>query len=224
MVYIYKIENTITGDFYVGATNNLKRRTTQHFLSNPFGHCKKFDDDLKFYGKENFKVSVIEECPDTERCDREQYWLSKLKPAYNVVIRGQERDKAFREKVSSGTKEWWGKLPDETKKKILSQLTGQPVGHEVSQETREKIRKKLLGRKTPREVVEKQRQGIINHWKTHKRPFMRNNKKAVICDGIEYEAIMDCANAIGGKPASIAKAIKRDGVYRGHKVQWKCND
>lgn len=93
-------------------------------------------------------------------------------------------------------------------------------GYTVTDDVRNKISKTLTGRKTPREVVEKQRQGIIRHWKTHKRKPTYGNSKKVFCDGTEYPSMKELAKAINGKAHSIAKAIKRDGKYKGHEVRF----
>ena len=93
-------------------------------------------------------------------------------------------------------------------------------GYTVTDDVRNKISKTLTGRKAPREVVEKQRQGIIRYWKTHKRKPTYGNSKKVFCDGTEYPSMKDMAQAINGTSAAIAKAIKRDGKYKGHEVRF----
>lgn len=219
MVSIYKITNLINGNFYIGASNNVKRRTRQHFLRNPYGHSKLFDDEIKKFGRKSFTVEVLEECEEAHRNDREQYYINKLRPAYNVICRGSSRDKDFCESVSVGTKKWWAELPKETQQKIIKQLTGQPKGHVVSKETRQKISKKLAGRKIPRDIVEKQRAGVIAYWQQHKRPPTRGNSKKVVCDGVLYSSMKSLAQAINGTAAAIAKAARRDGRYKGHEVK-----
>ena len=91
-------------------------------------------------------------------------------------------------------------------------------GYTVAKEVRNKISAALSGRKVPREVVEKQRQGIIKHWKTHKRKPTSGNSKKVFCDGTEYSSITELANAIKGSVNGVARAIKRNGLYKGHEV------
>jgi len=91
-------------------------------------------------------------------------------------------------------------------------------GYTVTEEVRNKISETLTGRKTPRDVVEKQRQGIMKYWKTHKRMPTYGNRKKVYCDGTEYSCMKELAEAIQGTAAAIGKAIKRDGKYKGHEV------
>lgn len=81
---IYKITNNITGDFYIGSSQNIKQRWHQH--KNPAfwkQHLNiKLYKDMAQYGKDNFTIDVIEETDSLK--EREQYWVDKLKPSYNV--------------------------------------------------------------------------------------------------------------------------------------------
>ena len=81
---VYKITNTITGDFYIGSSKNIKQRWYAH--RNPsfwkqHPNTKMVQAMVK-YGYENFMIEVIEET--TNLHEREQYWMDKLKPAYNM--------------------------------------------------------------------------------------------------------------------------------------------
>ena len=179
MIAVYQITNLANGRFYIGSTNDVKHRMGQHFSKNKL-HTKMFADDIAKYGRNGFKVTILEECCLENLREREAYYIEKLKPQYNRVFKG----------------------------------------YTVTNDVREKIRNTLTGRKTPCDVVEKQRQGIIKHWKTHKRMPTYGNSKKVSCNGTEYSSITKLAEAIKGTAHGIAKAIKRDGKYKGYEVRF----
>jgi len=92
LAYIYKITNQINNKIYVGATT---RYPTERFKE----HCrdaKRFTDRplykaINKYGKENFDISILEECSDDKLEQREKYWIEKLrsfKYGYNATTGG----------------------------------------------------------------------------------------------------------------------------------------
>ena len=70
--YIYKTTNLINGKIYIGQKHSSK------FLGQSYlGSGKRFKDAVKHYGKENFKVELLEEIETKELMDeREIYWIS----------------------------------------------------------------------------------------------------------------------------------------------------
>ena len=93
---IYKITNIVNGLIYIGQTTvGLKRRLQKH-LSESFKGSKyhkqmKLHLAMATYGKENFKIELLEEVLSKEEAeDREHYWIEKLKSqdesiGYNVT-------------------------------------------------------------------------------------------------------------------------------------------
>lgn len=81
---IYKITNNITGEFYIGSSQNIKQRWHQH--KNPAFWKQhpnvKLYQIMAQYGRDNFTIDVIEETDNL--LEREQYWVDQLKPSYNV--------------------------------------------------------------------------------------------------------------------------------------------
>ena len=82
---VYKITNTITGDFYIGSSNNVKRRWTEHKKPST---RKRFPNnqlykDMQKYGIENFVFEVIEEAEESFLKEKEQKFIETLKPTYN---------------------------------------------------------------------------------------------------------------------------------------------
>ena len=89
--FIYKITNAINGKMYIGQTNNITRRFTEH-KNKDYGSdqnkilYKAFDK----YGLENFVFEVIEETENYN--EREQYWIRELNTltphGYNMTLGG----------------------------------------------------------------------------------------------------------------------------------------
>ena len=103
---IYKITNNITGEFYIGSSNDVKRRWTRH--KNPSVRAQQPNSrlykDIAYYGLDNFTFEIIEETDNLK--EREQYFIDQLKPSYNNYrAKGQdiERCKEARRRCS---KEW----------------------------------------------------------------------------------------------------------------------
>ena len=72
---IYKIENNINGKIYIGQTiQSLKTRFKRHCSFSALSDSEAkmpIKKAIKKYGKENFTISVVEECDDSEINDRE---------------------------------------------------------------------------------------------------------------------------------------------------------
>ena len=84
---VYKITNTITGDFYIGSSNNVKLRWAQHKW--PSYWNKQPNNpmyiDMKNYGIDKFDFQVLEEVEAGSLKEKEQYFIETLKPTYNNI-------------------------------------------------------------------------------------------------------------------------------------------
>ena len=82
---IYEIVNTITGDFYIGSSVDLKRRKKEHFKKNTWQKepNKPLYKYMQQYGKENFLFKTIQLCAPEELKKYEQIAIDKYKPKYN---------------------------------------------------------------------------------------------------------------------------------------------
>ena len=82
---VYKIINTVTGDFYIGSSKDVKRRWVSHKCPSVW---KRYSNnpmylDMKKYGIDSFEFQVIEEVEIDNLKDKEQQFIEKLKPIYN---------------------------------------------------------------------------------------------------------------------------------------------
>lgn len=88
---IYKITNELDGKIYIGQTTiSVEKRFNQHAkkITSAIGEA------IQTYGKENFSVEILEECPTRKQlCTRERFWIrelsSKSPNGYNVTGGGE---------------------------------------------------------------------------------------------------------------------------------------
>lgn len=80
---VYKITNTVTGEFYIGSSKNVKDRWRTHKNQSRWKKHpnNRMYQDIQRYCVDKFKFEIIEET--TELKQREQYWMNLLKPKYN---------------------------------------------------------------------------------------------------------------------------------------------
>ena len=102
---VYKITNTVTGDFYIGSSKDVERRWSSHkwpsiWKKNPNNPMYL---DMQRYGVDKFEFQVIEEVEPEKLKETEQKFIETLKPAYNNynakgldVDRYKEYDKEYR--------------------------------------------------------------------------------------------------------------------------------
>ena len=83
---VYEIVNTITGDFYIGSSVDLKKREREHFSESVWKYKPNnlLYKDMKQYGKDNFLFKTIWLCAPEELKKYEQLAIDKYNPKYNV--------------------------------------------------------------------------------------------------------------------------------------------
>jgi group I intron endonuclease len=82
---VYKIENTITGDFYIGSSIDVKRRWRSHKWSSTWKlkSNSPMYKDMQKYGIENFEFTILVEVESKELTIMEQKMIEELRPTYN---------------------------------------------------------------------------------------------------------------------------------------------
>ena len=80
MTGIYAIKNKVNGKLYIGSSEQIERRFTDHkyLLNKEIHHSISFQRSWNKYGSKNFKFEIIEECSIEVLLEREQYWMNKL--------------------------------------------------------------------------------------------------------------------------------------------------
>ena len=82
---IYKITNTITGDFYIGSSKNVKKRWTNHKCQSRWKQHPNnpMYIDMQRYGVDKFAFEILEEIEADKLKETEQQFIETLKPSYN---------------------------------------------------------------------------------------------------------------------------------------------
>ena len=82
---VYKITNTVTCDFYIGSSKDVKRRWADHkckstWRNNPNNPMYL---DMNKYGLDKFSFQILEEVEIEQLKEMEQQFIETLKPTYN---------------------------------------------------------------------------------------------------------------------------------------------
>ena len=84
---IYRITNTITGDFYIGSSKNVKHRWADHKNPSRWNYCpnNQLYQDMQKYGVDKFAFEILEEVEEGSLKEVEQQFIETLKPTYNNI-------------------------------------------------------------------------------------------------------------------------------------------
>lgn len=115
MIGIYKITNIVNNKCYIGQSNNVEKRIQQHKdMLNNNCHNAHLQASYNKYGIENFTFELIEECPVSDLCKRERYWISFYRSneseyGYNLTSGGEnepgwQQNSEVKEKISTALK------------------------------------------------------------------------------------------------------------------------
>lgn len=103
---VYKITNTVTKDFYIGSSKNVKERWAAHKCLSTW---KKHPNnplylDMKKYGIDKFDFEILTEVKPESLKEAEQQFIEMLKPIYNNrnangwnIERHKENKKKYRQ-------------------------------------------------------------------------------------------------------------------------------
>ena len=116
---VYKITNTITGDFYIGSSKNIKERWAHHKIPSSWDRFpnNKMYKDMKKYGTGKFEMQILKEVEVDKLKEAEQQFIEKMQPTYNQmnakgwdIIRYKEYNKVYREEHKNEIKEYQRQL------------------------------------------------------------------------------------------------------------------
>ena len=82
---IYRIINTVTGDFYIGSSKDVKKRLAVHKCQSTWKRCPNnpMYIDMHQYGLDKFAFEILAEAEIDSLKETEQYFIETLKPTYN---------------------------------------------------------------------------------------------------------------------------------------------
>ena len=82
---VYKITNTITGDFYIGSSKDVKRRWASHKWPSAWKKYqnKQLYKDMQKYGVDKFEFELLAEVKIEKLKESEQQFIEKYNPTYN---------------------------------------------------------------------------------------------------------------------------------------------
>ena len=85
IIGIYRIINTITGDFYIGSSKNIKERWMSHKKPSRWKKCPNNPMylDMQKYGVDKFSLEILAEVEPEQLKKTEQEFIEKLQPTYN---------------------------------------------------------------------------------------------------------------------------------------------
>ena len=113
IIGVYKITNTITGDFYIGSSKDVKQRWTSHKCKSTWNKCPSnpMYQDMQKYGVDKFAFEILAEVEEGSLKEMEQQFIEMLNPTYNnynAKGRDIERQKEYEksDKVKKYHKEY----------------------------------------------------------------------------------------------------------------------
>ena len=82
---VYKITNTVTNDFYIGSSKNVKQRLADHKCNSTWKNHPNnpMYIDMKEYGVNKFDFEILEVVEVKQLKEMEQHYIELLKPTYN---------------------------------------------------------------------------------------------------------------------------------------------
>ena len=100
---VYKITNTITGDFYIGSSKNVKRRWVEHKWPSVWKNYpnNQMYIDMKNYGIDKFDFQILEEVePDSLKVIEQMVGILKDIKKLKKNIKNLRKAKNLAEKLS----------------------------------------------------------------------------------------------------------------------------
>jgi group I intron endonuclease len=100
------------------------------------------------YGYSNFRVEILEYCEKENLLEREQYYLDKLKPEYNILtIAGSSY--GFKHSEETLARLRGRKLPSSTRTLMKEKAIGRHIGRKHTEETVKKMSEVKKGENNP---------------------------------------------------------------------------
>ena len=104
-VGIYMITNITNGNRYIGSSRNILKRWSTHKYDAKRRSLPLYDD-IREFGLDQFEFIILEECTVDELKVREQYYIDKLHPEYNIRTANAGISVSFSEDAKAYNKEY----------------------------------------------------------------------------------------------------------------------
>lgn len=145
---IYKITNTITGDFYIGSSCNIGKRLHTHrrALFNNTHHSLHLQRAWNKYGEQAFDFTILLLCNIENKLHFEQGFLNLFRPTYNMAkdvaapMQGRPCSEEAKCKIS---KAHTGKVLSAEHKRKISKTK---QGRHYTEETKHKMSEAHMGK------------------------------------------------------------------------------
>ena len=224
---IYQITNKINGKKYIGLSNNINRRFSEHKCSLKSKNTV-LTKAFRKYSIENFEFEILEIVEDiNDLSDREIFWINKINPEYNMN-EGGGGNKGYKlsDEIKNhlrilGKIQWQSKTDIEKQTIINKNLKGPSFNRKLSEETKEKLRLANIGKKQSNEtrskISDKNKISMIGN---------KCGNKAVIAyndtNELEFESSKIAGDYFGVHPSCITGVLKgRRLTSCGYKWKYK---
>jgi len=196
---VYRWVNKINNKSYVGSSINFTTRLYKYYsLKHLMENNTPIHSALIKYGYSNFSLEILEYCNSNNILLREQYFIDKLKPEYNIL---QKAGSSLGFKHNEKTLNFYRnerKVSEETRKNLSLAATGRIL----TEEDKNKISKKRLGIKLSDETKAKISAATISLIGVS--VLVKNINTQV---ETEYKSLTEAAEAIGVSRTTVAKAL-----------------
>jgi group I intron endonuclease len=201
---VYQIKNLVTGDLYIGSSNDILKRFKDHKrkLLIKRHHSRFLQLAYNKYSLINFEFTIICKCDKFLKLYIEQLYINSMNPKYNTAKsscapmegrrHSEEPKLKFKNRVVRKGKDspsYGKKWSDEYKKKWIEIRTGEKRSEEFSK----KVSKKNIE---------------TNSIKYLKPYHETNRKKVKSSDGNVFKSLLECANFYNVKVATVCDVLK----------------
>ena len=159
---IYIFTNKINDMKYIGKSINIKERIKSHFYEAKYKKkVNHFKHAIIYYGINNFKWEILEECDINKLNEKEIFWINKLNTkhprGYNLTDGGEGSINLIQEIRD--------KISFTLKKRFENKKNHPSTGRKRSEESKEKQRNAMLGKGHPQKQETKELLSKLNKGK-----------------------------------------------------------
>ena len=109
---VYKIVNTVTGDFYIGSSVDVKKRWAAHKNPSRWKQCPNslLYQDMQEYGVDKFRFQILAPVMPEYLKQVEQEFIEMLKPTYNDINAKGESIERLKARTKKACKKYYSQL------------------------------------------------------------------------------------------------------------------